>query len=184
MVKRITSRVANFVRSRFTKDGVRDTGSRPQPHKLTHAVRSGRVHTDGFTDSYASQLWPLVSGVRQVPYTIQNAATNLSAALAAFNAALARVIQFVPQTTEANYVPFNFDSGNMSASGESAVGMQGSQQFVTGAVNCTVATLLHEMGHTVGLLHEHQRPDRGTFVTFTPANTTAAPSHRVATKRA
>jgi hypothetical protein len=25
-VKRITSRVANFVRSRFTKDGVRDTG--------------------------------------------------------------------------------------------------------------------------------------------------------------
>ena len=26
MVKRITSRVANFVRSRFTKDGVRDTG--------------------------------------------------------------------------------------------------------------------------------------------------------------
>jgi hypothetical protein len=26
LVKRITSRVANFVRSRFTKDGVRDTG--------------------------------------------------------------------------------------------------------------------------------------------------------------
>src|SRR5436309_12266818 len=26
VVKRITSRVANFVRSRFTKDGVRDTG--------------------------------------------------------------------------------------------------------------------------------------------------------------
>jgi hypothetical protein len=26
MVKRLTSRIANFVRSRFTKDGVRDTG--------------------------------------------------------------------------------------------------------------------------------------------------------------
>ena len=26
MVKRITSRIANFVRSRFTRDGVRDTG--------------------------------------------------------------------------------------------------------------------------------------------------------------
>ena len=26
LVKRITSRIANFVRSRFTKDGVRDTG--------------------------------------------------------------------------------------------------------------------------------------------------------------
>jgi hypothetical protein len=26
MVKRLTSRIANFVRSRYTKDGVRDTG--------------------------------------------------------------------------------------------------------------------------------------------------------------
>jgi len=152
-------------------DSVPDTGSRPQPHKLTHPVRSGRVHTYGFTDSYVSLLWPLVGGVRQVPYTIQNGATNLTAALQAFNTALTGVIQFVPQTMEANYVTFNFDSSNMSGSCESAVGMQGSQQFVSGAVNCTVATLLHEMGHTVGLLHEHQRPDRANFITFTPANT-------------
>src|SRR5450631_3055287 len=35
---------------------------------------------------------------------------------------------------------------------------------------CTVATWLQEMGHTVGLLHEHQRPDRAKYIKLTTAN--------------
>jgi hypothetical protein len=152
-------------------DSVPDTGTPPEPPRRAHPIRSGRVHTDGFTDSYVSLLWPLVGGVRQVPYTIQNTATNLNTALTTFNSVLTGVIQFVPRSSETNYVTFNFDSTNMTGSCESDVGMKGSQQFVSGAVNCSVATLLHEMGHTIGLLHEHQRPDRNSFVTFNPANT-------------
>ncbi|KAK3680215.1 hypothetical protein LTR78_000593 [Recurvomyces mirabilis] len=30
--------------------------------------------------------------------------------------------------------------------------------------NCQVSSLVHEMGHTMGLLHEHQRPDRDHFM--------------------
>ncbi|MFN7996430.1 MAG: M12 family metallopeptidase [Bryobacteraceae bacterium] len=128
------------------------------------------IRPNGFTNGYAAQLWPKVAGVAQIPYTIQSAATNLNAALAYVNTALAGILQFVPQTTETNYVTFNFNSGDFSEVCESSVGMLGGQQFITGSASCTLATLAHEMGHTIGLLHEHQRPDRNTFVTFTPAN--------------
>ena len=116
------------------------------------------------------QLWPLVGGVYQIPYTIQTGATNLNAALTYVNATLSGIIQFVPQTIETNYVTFNFDPGNTSGSCESSVGMQGGQQFVGGSASCAMATIVHEMGHTIGLLHEHQRPDRNTYVTFNYAN--------------
>jgi len=128
------------------------------------------VSTDGFANGYVAQLWPAVSGVYQIPYTIESAATNLNAALSYVNSALSGIIQFVPQTTQSNYVTFNFDPSDPSGVCESSVGMLGGQQFVTGSVACALSTLVHEMGHTIGLLHEHQRPDRNTFITFTPAN--------------
>lgn len=128
------------------------------------------VHPDGFANGYVSQLWPAVGGVYQIPYTIETAATNLSAALSYFNSTLSGFIQFVPQTTQTNYVTFNFDPTNTSGSCESSVGMQGGQQFVGGSASCALATLVHEMGHVIGLLHEHQRPDRNTYITFNYAN--------------
>ena len=128
------------------------------------------IGPNGFSIGYVTQLWPAVGGVYQIPYTIENPAANLSAALAYINSALSGVIQFVPQTTEANYVTFNFDSNDLSGVCESAVGMVGGQQFAGGSAACAFGTLVHEMGHTIGLLHEHQRPDRDSFITFTPAN--------------
>ncbi|KAI9775074.1 MAG: hypothetical protein M1839_001466 [Geoglossum umbratile] len=32
--------------------------------------------------------------------------------------------------------------------------------------SCDVATYVHEFGHLLGLIHEHQRPDRDAYVTF------------------
>ena len=128
------------------------------------------ISPDGFTDGYVAQLWPQSGGVYQIPYTIETAATNLSAALTYVNSTLSGVIQFVPQTTQTNYVTFNFNTSDTSGVCESSVGMTGGQQFVTGSVSCALGTLVHEMGHTIGLLHEHQRPDRNTYITFTPAN--------------
>jgi len=127
------------------------------------------VSPDGLAIGYVVQLWPAVGGVYQIPYTIETPATNLNAALAYVNSALSGVIQFVPQTTEANYVTFNF-TGGPSGVCESTVGMAGGQQFIGGSPDCALSTLVHEMGHTIGLLHEHQRPDRNSYITFTPAN--------------
>lgn len=128
------------------------------------------VVPEGFAAGYTIELWPAVGGVYQIPYTIETPATNLSAALAYFNSTLSGIIQFVPQTTQTNYVTFNFNPSDTTGVCESSVGMVGGQQFVGGSVACTLATLVHEMGHTLGLLHEHQRPDRSTYITFTPAN--------------
>ena len=128
------------------------------------------ANPNGFAIGYVVQLWPESGGVYEIPYTIETPATNLNAALASVNTALAGIIQFVPQTTQTNYVTFNFDTSDTSGVCESSVGMVGNQQFVGGSASCALATLVHEMGHTIGLLHEHQRPDRNTYITFTEAN--------------
>jgi len=51
---------------------------------------------------------------------------------------------------------------------EATVGRAGGEQQVGGSGGsfnpCTVATILHELGHTIGLWHEQSRPDRDTYV--------------------
>ena len=128
-------------------------------------------HPAGNALDYTAQLWPSVGGVYQVPYILQNGSSDLvTAAVDAFNLSFAGLIQFVARTSEVNYVNIDIDPNFFPGEGQSWVGMVGGEQTLTCSPECTVGTMLHEMGHTVGLLHEHQRPDRNQFVTFTQAN--------------
>jgi hypothetical protein len=47
----------------------------------------------------------------------------------------------------------------------SSVGRQGGSQFINLEPGCTVGGVIHEIGHTAGLYHEHTRQDRDNFVT-------------------
>jgi hypothetical protein len=125
---------------------------------------------DGFSIGYVAQLWPLVGGVYQIPYTIETGTPILASVISYVNTTLSGVIQFVPQTNQANYVTFNFDPTDLSGYCEASEGMVGGQQFIGGSINCSFAGTCHEMGHAIGLLHEHQRPDRNSYVVLTPAN--------------
>ena len=120
--------------------------------------------------AYQNQLWPKTGGVAVIPYIITNAPSALMTAISQFNSTFAGLIQFTPRGTQANYVNFDFDSGNLSGTCESNVGMAGGEQEVTGSYACSLGTLLHEMGHVVGLFHEQSRSDRNFFVTFNYAN--------------
>ncbi len=132
------------------------------------AAASG-VTPDGLSIDYTAQLWPSVSGVYQIPYMQTGSSANASAAILDFNATFSGLIQFVPWTSQANYVNIIVD-GSGSTEGHSNVGMVGGEQTLECGSGCTEATWLHEMGHTVGLLHEHQRPDRAKYITLDLAN--------------
>ena len=117
----------------------------------------------------------MVAGVARVPYTIsaedQNnptALANINSAISEFNSQLSGVIQFVPATaSDVNVAAFDLNPGIFTGVCEAFVGLQGGgPQTLGGAINCTVGTLLHEMGHTVGLWHEQSRTDRNNFVNF------------------
>lgn len=68
-------------------------------------------------------------------------------------------LDFIPRTTQPDFVTFR-PGTNCSSS----VGRQGGQQFINLAANCSLANAIHEIGHAVGLWHEHTRADRDAHV--------------------
>ena len=75
------------------------------------------------------------------------------------------IITLVPRATERDYVRFQTTTERC----RSHIGRMGGQQsiwWVSSGNACGGMTfLLHEIGHTVGLWHEHQRVDRNAYVT-------------------
>jgi hypothetical protein len=119
-----------------------------------------------FGVDYSQYLWLKVGNQYQIPYVIASGSgdlTNLNNAITQFNSTFSN-IQFVAYTTQPDYVSFYFDPGNFSGECEAIVGRAGGEQQVGGSATCALGTILHEMGHTVGLWHEQSRPDRNTYV--------------------
>jgi hypothetical protein len=137
---------------------------------LAQAPGQNRFAPQSIGLAYQNQLWTKVGGVAEIPYIITNAPPALTTAIKQFNATFPGLIQFQQRGSETNYVDFDFDSNDLSGTCESYVGMIGGAQTVTGSYACALGTLLHEMGHVVGLFHEQSRSDRNNFVTFNYAN--------------
>ena len=70
-------------------------------------------------------------------------------------------IRFVARTTQRGYVLFRNSSG-CSAN----IGYSGGLQYVNIGNGCTTGNIIHEIGHTVGLWHEHSRADQNTHITI------------------
>jgi hypothetical protein len=113
-----------------------------------------------------NSLWPKVAGVFIVPYVMTGGdAANISTAIGQFNAIFKGFIQFTPRKAQADYVNFAL-TAPPGGSCYSYIGRIGGMQTVDGSTNCTVAAILHEMGHALGLYHEQSRYDRDSFITF------------------
>ncbi len=75
-------------------------------------------------------------------------------------------VSFVARTSQADYVYVQEGANGDNSAG---VGKLGGQQLLTVSA-WTRNVICHEIGHTLGLVHEHQRSDRDSFVTIQSQN--------------
>lgn len=72
-------------------------------------------------------------------------------------------VRFKERTNEPNYITIS-SSGSNSNSGVATLGENGSRGFIRLGTRATAVVIIHEIGHTLGYIHEQNRRDRDNFV--------------------
>lgn len=74
-------------------------------------------------------------------------------------------IKFEPRSNEPNYIQFTTISGSIS---NSQLGMVGGKQKINIGDDIAIRerTVMHEIYHALGVLHEQSRPDRDNYITI------------------
>ena len=111
----------------------------------------------GVAISGPQYLWPN----RTIPYVIDaqlGCDDEAEAAIAHWNSRTS--IRFVARTEETDYVLLQ----RLPGFALSDVGRRGGEQKVSLGDSCSAGIIIHELGHAVGLWHEHCRDDRDQWL--------------------
>ena len=150
-----------------------DMRLRPEQH--AELFRAPASRSQAFPSSYGRRLGAWDAGV--VPYVIAPNYTDVERqrfldAMTAWSR-VAPVV-FVPRTTQRGFLAITKDleSANGATTCWATVGQTG--RATAGRMNMPGCVsphqIVHETGHSLGLQHEHQRPDRDDYVTIDFAN--------------
>jgi len=72
-------------------------------------------------------------------------------------------VRFVPRTNQSTYVTIS-SNGDACNCGVATLGSNGSRGFIRLGTLTTAVVIIHELGHTLGYVHEQNRSDRDNFV--------------------
>ncbi|CAL1283062.1 unnamed protein product [Larinioides sclopetarius] len=106
--------------------------------------------------------WPGYPGKPQIPYVIDSALNSLKPLIKKAMEQYHKLtcIRFVERTSQTDYVEMLKLKGCWSY-----VGKRGKNQTLSLGDGCgRVGTIVHELGHAIGLIHEQQRSDRDKSV--------------------
>lgn len=111
----------------------------------------------GLAISGANFRWPN----RTIPYALDpDLGCDDEAAAAVEHWNTNSCIRFVPHSGEADYIRLQ----RLPGYAISDVGRRGGMQKVALGDSCSTGIIIHELGHAVGLWHEHCRADRDLWV--------------------
>ena len=111
-----------------------------------------------------SRLWP----DRTIPYTVDDSVPEsvrqrITDAIKHWNDR--SVLTLTPRASQEDFVRFQMTDAGPCRAG---LGKQGGEQGVMLLERCDLQAVIHEIGHAVGLLHEHQREDRDRYIIYSP----------------
>ena len=155
--QRVTYQVINGL-AVVEGDIILGTPEELEPPSGPQVIKEPDARQKAVATSDPETLWP--EGV--VPYTIDGGLPEPQRVLDAIEHWHDNtLIRLVERTNETDWINFVEPDESTCASW---VGMTGGEQDIVLADFCSVGSVIHEIGHAVGLWHEQQREDRDSHV--------------------